>query len=854
MTGRFFVNVRAGTGKGILWWGAASGENQGPSKIIALKIPRTVMQANSVLKGEVRVQGNGTVQISAFDNQGNCFAQSTGKSFAFPLETCTTPSGKIRAELIVNGKVTDRKEKRFDLFFTPDPLNFNVAFGWPSVSIRAHVFNNRTFMEQMARFGLTCLNGDRYSLDLPGVESALRDFGWPQFSTQTHGFLGTKKPYNRYLVPKHKFELVRTPCLSSPAFRKRLAAESAALYPNYRLGALMVAGPDESNMFAQWDGCFTPDCREKFRAWLKKEYKTLEVLNRSWHTDFKDWNDVTAMTLAEIRKRNSFAPWLDHRTFNDWNRADALKELAQGIRKTASLGYSFSGTQETNPFNAWDWYQMMPLLGGVSSYYGEQTIQHRSFAAGKFYQMPWIGYDSTFKKMDRQLWIALMNGATGVNLYGCSFYIQPDFTLSRTAGDLIRVVRRWSSGAAQTLQSASLPDSEIALHYTPASLKVNEVLEVTALRHSAVAGIKLLLNEKNLSYRYLAYGEIEKNQFRNTKLLFLPLSSALSPGEVKNITAFVEQGGIVIADMLTGTYDNHGTPSGSKTLRDLFGIRTPGEFVRQSGTARLSGRATRILCYEKGIVPAPGVRVLGKNPDGSPAALVNRRGRGMTIYLGNSLLSAMGDLQEVRYSEANTPIRKALLELLSTALNSAGIRAAFRIPDLQSAEVLIRDLGKIRFAGVGRNDEETGNAGLKEERKTVFLDREYHIYDLFKRKYLGCGKSFDFVFAPAGQEIFALLPYRITGLSAAATRAKNCFLVDAAVCGITGTPQQHTLRFELYDPSGKVRSEYSAWLRTAAGKARWKWHIPYNAPEGRWHLAVIETISGIRKVIELPVP
>ena len=122
------------------------------------------------------------------------------------------------------------------------------------------------------------------------------------------------------------------------------------------------------------------------------------------------------MTLAEIRKRSSFAPWLDHRTFNDRNRADALKELAQGIRKTAPLGYSFSGTQETNPFNAWDWYLMMPLLGGVSSYYGEQTIQHRSFAAGKFYQMPWIGYDSSFKKMNRQLWTALMNGATGVNL------------------------------------------------------------------------------------------------------------------------------------------------------------------------------------------------------------------------------------------------------------------------------------------------------------------------------------------------------------------------------------------------------------------------------------------------------
>ena len=66
--------------------------------------------------------------------------------------------------------------------------------------------------------------------------------------------------------------------------------------------------------------------------------------------------------------------------------------------------------------------------------------------------------------------------------------------------------------------------------------------------------------------------------------------------------------------------------------------------------------------------------------------------------------------------------------------------------------------------------------------------------------------------------------------------------------------QQHTLRFELFDPSGKIRSEYSSWLRTKEGKVQWQWHIPCNAPGGKWLLTVRETISGIRKVIELQSP
>ncbi len=50
---------------------------------------------------------------------------------------------------------------------------------------------------------------------------------------------------------------------------------------------------------------------------------------------------------------------------------------------SGGLMYSLSGTSETNPWNAWDYYLLMPYLKSLAAYSGEQTIQHRSFAPHK---------------------------------------------------------------------------------------------------------------------------------------------------------------------------------------------------------------------------------------------------------------------------------------------------------------------------------------------------------------------------------------------------------------------------------------------------------------------------------------
>ena len=226
----------------------------------------------------------------------------------------------------------------------------------------------------------------------------------------------------------------------------------------------------------------------------------------------------------------------------------------------------------------------------------------------------------------------------------------------------------------------------------------------------------------------------------------------------------------------------------------------------------------------------------------------------MTIYFGSSLLSAYGDLQEIRYSKANAGVMRQMLGLFTGALGHGKVTAPFTVPGMQSTEVLLRKQQDILFAGVGRNYEETANAGLKSERRKVFLNKEYHIYDLFRQKYLGHGRTFEYEFAADAQEIFALLPYRIADVKTVMVKKdEKEFQVEAFVTPDRGKAQMHTLRFELSDPAGKVRKEYSFWGRTVQGKALWKWYVPCNAPAGKWILKVTETISGISRKIELDV-
>ena len=113
--------------------------------------------------------------------------------------------------------------------------------------------------------------------------------------------------------------LVRDVELQSPQFDAGLRAQlDKSLRPMAPLKPMAVYLADESSLTFYGDAfdvSFAPEALAGFRQWLQQEYPSLEALNASWDTSFKDWESVRPMTAAEAQKHGTYAPWADHRTY-----------------------------------------------------------------------------------------------------------------------------------------------------------------------------------------------------------------------------------------------------------------------------------------------------------------------------------------------------------------------------------------------------------------------------------------------------------------------------------------------------------------------------------------------------------
>jgi hypothetical protein len=393
---------------------------------------------------------------------------------------------------------------------------------------------------------------------------------------------GSKHP-DTVVKGKGKLGLIRNPCLSEPGFQERLVESQKSRSPYEDAGALCRSYGDEVNSIGVWDGCFSPACQETFRVWLRDQYGTLDALNKEWETSFRDWTDVVAMTHEEVQGRHSFAPWADHRTFNEWNWARSFAAVRRGT-ETADPGMRIliSGTQETSAFNAYDWRRLMEALTALAAYAGEQTVMQRSFGKD-FLWMPWIGYSVAADQLESILLNYLFAGATGFNVFSGRSYLNPDFTFPTAAENLRGALGRFGQGRAEAIMHSTYESSPIALHYSPASIHVNWMLDETATRKSVIEGIRSALNQFGCTYDYLAYDQLASGEAgkRGYRILVLPMSTALSPAEAEGVRQFVKAGGVVLADMLPGVYSDHGRLQERPSLDDVFGVSQAGVAVRK---------------------------------------------------------------------------------------------------------------------------------------------------------------------------------------------------------------------------------------------------------------------------------
>jgi hypothetical protein len=869
--GLIFVDMIVKGDSGVETWGTCTFDNPAESYIKDFRLDPKVWKREESLAVEVQINNpnNSDLTLQLFDSYGNEFARQESKaaetvSFSVPLKDCKAYTFDALLTIRKDGRTLDSARQTLALYGIPDTRIMQVAFGWPSLSSRSiQSFMLKPYYERLMEMGATVLRP--HGTDSPFELMEGRKLGMPYIYSRSPGTCDSRYPNDPKTKAKTKFDMIRKPCISAPGFKDMLEEKNSKLANLEDFGSIIRGGPDEANSIKKWDGCFSIDCQRELREYLKRKYGSLEALNQSWATDFKQWDDVIAMTSEEVKNHPSFAPWHDHRTFNDWTRADAIHRIAKGTKAAnPQLCYSLSGTHNTNPFNAYDWYLLMKEFDAIESYSGEQTIMQRSFHEnGKLIWMPWIGYDSNYDSVNQLMLNYLMEGATAFSIFSGKFYVNPDLTLPIRGQEMQKLMNRFKNGPAELLINSKYSRVPIAMHYSPASIKTDWILGWDDHALAAVQGMATMLYDMGLGYDYVAYGNLETdNRLDEYKVFILPGSSSLSPKEVASIKAFVKNGGTVIADMLPGAYDQNGKPCAVNPLLDLFGVKDIGKLI--IGNAVINGTDTnlngltlknyegKLKSFSMGVIPDSG-KALAKvdyQEKEYPAVIVNSYGKGRAVYFAAAISTEYGELAEMRFAPSRQPHIAALNGFMGKLISDSGVKPEIRVmrPDgkpIRVSKTVVRHNGPAIMLGVVRNYRQALNIDTKPITHKVELPGEYYVYDLLERKELGRGSSFDYEFSPQTQALFALLPYKVKNIEVKIQRNDGNVKINMNAVADVKEPADHIFRIEIISPSGKANAAFSTMLFGKGLAASHEFAMPLNAEPGDWKVNVTDALSGV---------
>lgn len=450
--------------------------------------------------------------------------------------------------------------------------------------------------------------------------------------TGTHLWTFVKDYFEPYAQTKDRRYLCRRPCFDDADY---LAAEEARIEAAVnRLKGHSPASFDagDENSLTLWsmpfDFCFCPHTLTRFRTWLREEYGSLARLNAEWRTDFSGWDAVMPATTEEARaafpRTQSYAPWSDHRRFMELSYCGFFARVRAAVRRAMpGAPLDMSGTQPPTGYTGMDMWLLADTIDVAAAYDRDNLAEIvRSF--GRPLIKPWYGYGGTSPDIPYRVWF----DAFRFRNYGVSFYdgmnvLDPDYTLPQATRVLAPPLADLRRGAGLLLRE--LEETPVVyVHYSQPSIRVAAIEKREPELLASRAAWCRLLDEAQLPFRFLAYGEIERGDLGRggVRVLILPFSQALSDREVDEIEAFAARGGLVLGDAGCNRFNEHGTVRPQPGLRGLSADapdRLPAGELRRRVTAvagelpvafpGLDGRGVRTFVYRH--PDAPGDWYLG---------------------------------------------------------------------------------------------------------------------------------------------------------------------------------------------------------------------------------------------------
>lgn len=846
-------------------------------RIASLEADANAFTFDEPIAVTAKVEGDATRRFRVIDTRGRLLAEDVVTSDTYTAGPFAQPTLRLMVHLDLldaGGRVIATSRCPVDYRQIPPADDLIVTYGWHAAAqhgMPAYLYE--PYFDVYKTIGASGWH-QRPGTNRPAEIEAARAANLP--ATMTDGPMSWgKTPLSKSVAAKYdqthdKFVLVRSGwCLSDPelgAYVDGRIAERAAL-PFAEWGAFEISNGDENAYTTKtYDLCFHEHCLTGMRDWLNTRYDSLDALNAEWATQFATWADVVPMTRGEIVNHPSWAPWLDHRQYGEYNFARAFRYTRDAVDKhMPGVRTSTKGSGITESLHGWDWWQLRDSFTSLSAYGGQQTIQQRSFM-DDVPMTKWIGYGKRNADSIRHgAWHEMLHGLVrGFTVFSGRNNVNPDFTIPSTGKALNVVFQELNKGVARQFFLGEPDVDPIVFHYSPRSMWTSVLYRTFDQRLAGLEGMSSLVNEAGLQYAYVAYEQLETDSaaLEHDRVLFLPGSTALSDGEATAIRAFVERGGVVVADFMPGLLTGHGAKRDAAALDDLFGIKQTGELVRGSGAFDGEGEAGGITLQKlhtpinlASVVELNGGEALGKwriESRSGPAMIVNTFGKGAAVYLGSDMLAAYNSAKQVRQLPRGKAVIEPLTALLASIQSRAGAQPAVTVV---TADGNRASAAVFRFKARGMNmvgvigDRVVGGEPVE---AVVNLPRQAPTYHLLASEPVSDAPidHAPITLGPLDVRVFVQLDVAPTRLEVKATRTGRRINLSAQLLG-DGDLADHVLRIETTDPNGEPFEPLTDNVTTDAGAYEGQVDLAINDPKGGYTITVRDVITGLSTDVTL---
>jgi len=475
--------------------------------------------------------------------------------------------------------------------------------------------------------------------------------------------------------------------------------------------------------------------------------------------------------LAEVGIHTGWDLWMD-KGYDYW-------QLSKGME--SMIGY---GIAQGGPQNQY-------IRSFFKNHYGGYYHYHN----GSHENVRWEPWYDVMSGARGFIWFALWP-AGNYAATTADLHLSSDFKAS--ASEYVAAAR-----AGDLLARTSYAQDQVAIHYSQDSFQLG-VRGMTWIHKRFIN----LFFDAGVPFRFVSYEQVADGELLKRKypVMVLPHSISLSDSEVKALRQYVQEGGVLWADILPGTYDNFGRSLPASQLAEMFAnLKT----VTIGGIPCKTGR----------------------------------------VGQGKVILADIGNYNFDR--SVGSPGRTQAL--LDQVIKIAGIERVAKVTDRESGR-LANGIWTAGYRQGGQRYVVACKDYQVADRDTadvqVSFGRMGHVYEMRSGKYMGHTDHVQDRLEPTRAKVYSVLPYKVLGLNAdiagKVERGGDLVLrMSLAVEGEVGMKDMHLIRISGTCPDGQEVIALRRLAKVYGGTGGVRLPLAYGDPAGGWKVTLQDSATGI---------